>query len=113
MKYVYAFFCALLFTLPTSASAAVDTQLEVTGWIPYWRVATGTTDTLPHLDKLTEVNPFVSLSKCGKVSAVPVAVRQYGIQPVTSSFVSEAAEAGSGSVKSSAHKKASEYLIPI
>src|SRR3989338_10584679 len=59
MKYVYAFFCALLFTLPTSASAAVDTQLEVTGWIPYWRVATCTTDTLPHLDKLTEVNPFV------------------------------------------------------
>ncbi len=31
---------------------------EVTGWIPYWRQATGTADTLPHLSKLTEVNPF-------------------------------------------------------
>src|SRR3990167_10565343 len=59
MRYSLAFLCALLFTLPLPASAATDTKLEVTGWIPYWRVATGTTDTLPHLDKLTEVNPFV------------------------------------------------------
>ncbi|OGG49680.1 hypothetical protein A2763_03295 [Candidatus Kaiserbacteria bacterium RIFCSPHIGHO2_01_FULL_54_36] len=34
-------------------------SFEVTGWIPYWRVATGTADTLPHLDLLTEVNPFI------------------------------------------------------
>lgn len=59
MRYSSAVFCALLFSLPLSVSAATDTQLEVTGWIPYWRVATGTADTLPHLDKLTEVNPFV------------------------------------------------------
>src|SRR3989344_5463234 len=59
MRYSLAFFCTLLFTLPLPVSAATDTKLEVTGWIPYWRVATGTTDTLPHLDKLTEVNPFV------------------------------------------------------
>ncbi len=31
----------------------------MTGWIPYWRSATGTADVLPNLDKLTEVNPFV------------------------------------------------------
>lgn len=35
-----------------------NSQFEVTGWIPYWRQATGTADTLPHLSKLTEVNPF-------------------------------------------------------
>src|SRR3990167_6497004 len=63
----------------------------------------------------------VSLSKCGKVSVVPVATRQYGIQPVTSSFVAVSApafakasagkEATSGNAKKSAHKKATEYLI--
>jgi spore germination protein YaaH len=40
---------------PTDA----PTQFEVTGWIPYWRQATGTADTLANLNKLTEVNPFV------------------------------------------------------
>ncbi len=40
---------------PTDA----PTKFEVTGWIPYWRQATGTADTLPNLSKLTEVNPFV------------------------------------------------------
>ena len=45
------------FLAPVSASAA--TKFEVSGWIPYWRTATGTADVLPHLDKLTEVNPFV------------------------------------------------------
>lgn len=32
---------------------------EVSGWIPYWRAATGTADVLPNLSTLTEVNPFV------------------------------------------------------
>ncbi len=77
MRYSVAFLCALFFALPISASlpaealakagAATATpsspsrqaKFEVTGWIPYWRVATGTADTLPHLDVLTEINPFV------------------------------------------------------
>src|SRR3989338_8013665 len=42
--------------VPLKADAA---SFEVTGWIPYWRSATGTADVAPHLDKLTEVNPFV------------------------------------------------------
>ena len=46
-----------------SASASVTNtssgSFEVSGWIPYWRSATGTIDVLPHLDSLTEVNPFV------------------------------------------------------
>lgn len=39
-----------------SASAAT---FEVSGWIPYWRSATGTADALPHLQDFTEINPFV------------------------------------------------------
>lgn len=48
---------ALFLLLPSGAHA--QQSFEITGWIPYWRTATGTADTLPHLDKLTEVNPFV------------------------------------------------------
>lgn len=33
-------------------------QFEFSGWIPYWRAATGTTDVLPHLSQLTSVMPF-------------------------------------------------------
>lgn len=58
MNYFYGFLCALIFALPLPTLAAT-TGFEVTGWIPYWRSATGTADTLPHLDVLTEVNPFV------------------------------------------------------
>ena len=55
--FAYAFIVGL-FLFPLSASAAA-TKFEVTGWIPWWRSATGTADTLMHLDALTEVNPFV------------------------------------------------------
>ena len=45
----------------TTASASVDTpnrSFEISGWIPYWRSATGTTDVLTHLSQLTSVMPF-------------------------------------------------------
>ncbi|TSC86545.1 MAG: glycosyl hydrolase [Parcubacteria group bacterium Gr01-1014_8] len=46
--------------LPHAASAAVISKpFEISGWIPYWRTATGTADTLVHLETFTEVNPFV------------------------------------------------------
>lgn len=49
-------------TAPTGTDGIIPAQsnsvFEVTGWIPYWRQATGTADTLPHLSKMTEVNPF-------------------------------------------------------
>lgn len=58
-----AFVCALL--VPGAAQAA---SFEVAGWIPYWRSAAGTADALPHLDLLTEVNPFVyTLKKDGSL----------------------------------------------
>lgn len=52
-------FLLLVTALPSSASAAVWSRpFEISGWIPYWRSATGTADVLPHLSQLTEVNPF-------------------------------------------------------
>lgn len=67
-KFVYISISAMLFfsvlapgfvraktiTKPKPAPAA----FEISGWIPYWRTATGTTDALIHLDTFTEVNPF-------------------------------------------------------
>jgi spore germination protein YaaH len=54
---IFPVLSAFLLVVPTSASALP--AFEVTGWIPYWRTATGTANVLPHLDSLTEVNPFV------------------------------------------------------
>jgi spore germination protein YaaH len=52
------FLAGVFICLPQGAFAAAP-SFEVSGWIPYWRSATGTADVLPHLDRLTEVNPFV------------------------------------------------------
>jgi len=59
MKLARFLLVAIFFALPLSADAAVEKNFEVSGWIPYWRAATGTTDVLPRLETLTEVNPFV------------------------------------------------------
>ncbi|MDB5189345.1 MAG: putative peptidoglycan hydrolase YvbX, involved in spore germination [Parcubacteria group bacterium] len=40
------------------APVVAKTNFEISGWIPYWRTATGTADVLPHLSQMTEVNPF-------------------------------------------------------
>ncbi len=48
---------ALLISAP-SAHAATSSSFEVSGWLPYWRAATSTLDVTPHLNKLTEINPF-------------------------------------------------------
>jgi len=51
---------AVVFNIaPHSAQAATaKPALEYSGWIPYWRVATGTQDVMPHLAPLKEINPF-------------------------------------------------------
>ena len=59
MKYQRSLLLAVFLLVPASAFAATPTSFEISGWIPYWREATGTADVLPHLDQLTEVNPFV------------------------------------------------------
>lgn len=55
---------SVLFLVPADVFAATKTlkvvakPLEFSGWIPYWRTATGTQDVLPHLKQLTSVMPF-------------------------------------------------------
>ena len=45
--------------IPHPASAAVISKpFEVSGWVPYWRSATGTQEFLGHIDTFTEINPF-------------------------------------------------------
>ncbi len=41
-----------------SFSGGTLKTLEFSGWIPYWRTATGTKDVIPHLSQLTSVMPF-------------------------------------------------------
>jgi len=44
---------------PSPAAAATwSAPFEISGWIPYWRSATGTRETLAHLSTFKEVNPF-------------------------------------------------------
>lgn len=42
----------------SSSGTSSGKKIEVSGWIPYWRTATGTADALAHLDQFTEINPF-------------------------------------------------------
>lgn len=48
----------LVFLLPLRSHAALYSSFEVSGWIPYWRSATGTQDFLSHIDEFKEINPF-------------------------------------------------------
>jgi spore germination protein len=45
----------LVLLLPTPSKAA---SFEISGWIPYWRATTGTTDLLPHIKTFTSLMPF-------------------------------------------------------
>ncbi len=45
-------------TKPAAKPVVAASKLEFSGWLPYWRVASSTSDVLPHLSQLTEVNPF-------------------------------------------------------
>jgi spore germination protein YaaH len=49
---------AALFGGGSSSNLPNGQPLEFSGWIPYWRTATGTADVLPHLSRLTSVMPF-------------------------------------------------------
>lgn len=51
---------ALLGATPstTGTLSTAATTFEVGGWIPFWRIATGTLDVLPHLHDMTEISPF-------------------------------------------------------
>jgi len=45
-------------TLNAPLTPAATGAFEISGWIPYWRSATGTQEVLPHLSQLTSVMPF-------------------------------------------------------
>lgn len=75
LKKVGFFAAIVLFSAPSFASAA---PIEVSGWIPYWRAATGTKDVLANIDRVSEVHPFVytikkdgSLADNGKMDQEP------------------------------------------
>ncbi len=55
-----AMLIGVLLLLPGSTHAAVRVvnPLEISGWIPYWREATGTVDVIPHLQDFTAIMPF-------------------------------------------------------
>lgn len=50
---------SLFFLLPNLASAASADSFEVSGWVPYWKTASGTASIIPNIDTFTEVNPFI------------------------------------------------------
>lgn len=58
-KAIVVVFCLAAFSPANANAAPMYEPFEVSGWVPYWRSATGTADLLPHIDTLTEVNPFV------------------------------------------------------
>ena len=67
MKKIFksAFVLFILFV----AHEAFAAPLEISGWIPYWRAATGTQEALLHLDKFTEINPFgYTMKKDGTIN---------------------------------------------
>ncbi|HCI05664.1 MAG: Glycosyl hydrolase, family 18 [Parcubacteria group bacterium GW2011_GWC1_45_9] len=61
-----------------SSSTGATGWFEFSGWIPYWRSATGTQDVLPHLSQLKSIMPFVytvktngTLNDAGNMSEEP------------------------------------------
>lgn len=58
---------AVIMLAPTLTSAATwSSPFEISGWIPYWRSATGTAEAVAHIDVFKELNPFVyTLKKDG------------------------------------------------
>jgi spore germination protein YaaH len=51
------FIITIVLFLPSATHAAAK-PIEISGWVPYWRVATGTTDAITHLNNLSAVMPF-------------------------------------------------------
>ena len=57
MKSLFKILFVLLFIFISSPLYA-STKFEVSGWIPYWRTATGTAEAFQHIDTFKELNPF-------------------------------------------------------
>src|SRR3954468_2150849 len=61
-------FLLLAAFLPLRSHAALSSSFEVSGWIPYWRSATGTQEFLNHIDQFKEINPFaITVTRDGRL----------------------------------------------
>jgi spore germination protein YaaH len=62
LRIVCALMIAATFSLPLQGIAATTQKktppLEVSGWVPYWRVASSTADALRHISVFTELSPL-------------------------------------------------------
>jgi spore germination protein YaaH len=59
VRFVLAVACGVGVLVPALTFAApVKSTLEVSGWLPYWRVASSTADTAKNLQYVTTVHPF-------------------------------------------------------
>ena len=63
LRVLIIFLFAVLCGYARDAEAATvaqpkNTPLEISGWIPYWRKATGTLEAMQHLDTFKEINLF-------------------------------------------------------
>ena len=57
--------CSFFYAEPSFAVTATvpsavlqKSSLEISGWVPYWRKATGTREAIFHIDTFKEINPF-------------------------------------------------------
>ncbi len=58
MSKITKFYITIAFVFIALPHVSFAAPLEISGWIPYWRKATGTQETLLHIDNFKEVNPF-------------------------------------------------------
>lgn len=68
----------------TTGVSTKSIALEFSGWIPYWRKATGTADVLKHLSTFKEINPFGYTVKKNGTLFDPMGITN---EPWTSLFV--------------------------
>jgi len=58
MKRFFSVFLLLALVSTTMSAPVQAADLEVSGWIPYWKSSEGTKDAKKHLSAFTEINPF-------------------------------------------------------
>ncbi len=58
LKVVIKSFLAILVVFTALPALAASSNFEVSGWIPYWRKATGTAEAITHIKVFTELSPF-------------------------------------------------------
>ncbi|MBX9765297.1 hypothetical protein K2X83_01505 [Patescibacteria group bacterium] len=58
MRFFIFIFIVFAVTFVPAVSAHAVQKLEVSGWVPYWRIASGTAEVSAHLSTFKEINPF-------------------------------------------------------